>query len=61
MDGIVDGVGNDISLDAHVSGNPIPGNGARGGASVGHTWLIVIVALVILWLLGGIVFKGVRV
>lgn len=60
-EGIVDGVGGDISLDAHATGNPIPGNGGRGGASIGHTWLIIVVALVILWLLGGVVFRGIRI
>lgn len=61
MDGIVDGVGGTVSLDAHVNGNPVPGNGGSGGPSVGHTWLIIVVALLILWLLGGVVFRGIRV
>lgn len=28
--------------------------------TVGHTWLIVIIALGLLWLLGGVAFRSVR-
>lgn len=28
--------------------------------TVGHTWLIIVGALAILWLLGGVAFRGVR-
>lgn len=60
-DDAVDGVGADINLDAHITGNPTPGNGLNGnGITAGHTWLIVVLALVILWLLGGVVFRKIR-
>lgn len=47
-----------VNLDAHIGGNPI----RRGHApvTVGHTWLIIIIALVLLWLFGGKIFKSIR-
>lgn len=47
-----------INLAAHATGNPI----AKGGGMVtsGHTWLIVVAALALLWLFGKGLFKGVR-
>jgi len=47
------------NLDAHATGNPVAVGGS-GSVTVGHTWLIVIGALALLWLLGGVVFKSVR-
>jgi len=48
-----------VNLDAHVTGNPIASNVQRG-PTVGHTWLIVAVALAGLWLLGGVGFRSIR-
>lgn len=48
-----------INLGAHVTGDPIP-SGASGLVSSGHTWLIVVLALGILWALGAGMFKSVR-
>lgn len=47
-----------VNLNAHATGDPIP----KGSALVtsGHTWLIVVGALLVLWLLGKGVFKGIR-
>lgn len=47
-----------INLAAHATGNPI----ARGAsmATAGHTWLIIVAALALLWALGKGVFKGIR-
>lgn len=50
-----------VDLNPHATGNPIRG-GAEKLASVtsGHTWLIIVAALGLLWLLGGGVFRGIR-
>lgn len=47
-----------VNLEAHATGNPF----ARGKGMVtsGHTWLLIVGALVLLWLLGKGLFKGVR-
>ena len=50
-----------VSLGAHATGNPFDsGFQASANVTVVHTWLIVVVALVALWLLGGVAFKGIR-
>lgn len=50
-----------VSLGGHVSGNPYPENAsASANVTIGHTWIIVVLALVLLWLLGGVAFKGIR-
>ncbi len=54
-------VGADYDLSGHITGNPIgKGPGAAKGVTVGHTWLIIVGALVILWILGGGVFRKIR-
>lgn len=51
----------DINLDAHVTGNPIAnGVGAGANVTVGHTALLVLGALALLWLFGAGVFKSIR-
>lgn len=51
----------DINLDAHVSGNPIAGTaGAGANVTVGHTVVLILGALALLWLFGGAVFKSIR-
>ena len=32
----------------------------QAAPTVGHTWAIVIIALALLWLLGGVAFRSVR-
>jgi hypothetical protein len=54
-----DGSSNGIDTSIHSTGNPIP-QLVGGGANVGHTVLILVGALAILWILGGVVFKNVR-
>jgi len=49
----------DINLSSHTTGDPF-GTAPKAIVSVGHTWLIVVVALALLWLLGAGVFKGIR-
>lgn len=50
-----------VNLGAHATGNPFPDSfTATANVTVAHTWLIPIVALVLLWLLGGVAFKGIR-
>jgi hypothetical protein len=51
-----------VNLSAHVTGNPIPGGGAGAGANVtvGHTVLLILGALALLWLFGGVLFKSIR-
>lgn len=49
-----------INLDGHLTGNPIPQAGISANVTVGHTWLIIVGAVALLWLLGGTVFKSVR-
>lgn len=48
-----------VDLTAHTTGNPIRA-GVGGQVTVGHTWAIIIGALIILWLLGGGVFRKIR-
>lgn len=57
-----DGGGTGVHLDAHATGNPIPsiGGSASANVTVGHTWLIVVFALVLLWLFGGAIFRKIR-
>lgn len=47
-----------VNLDAHATGNPTPTIGGR--VTVGHTWLIVAGALLLLWLFGGTILRAVR-
>lgn len=50
-----------ISLGAHATGNPFPESvSLSGNVTIVHTWLIIAVALGLLWLLGGVAFKGIR-
>lgn len=50
-----------INLDPHATGNPIRGAGARtASVTSGHTWLIIVGALIVLWLLGGGAFRSIR-
>lgn len=48
-----------VNLGAHATGNPIP-SGISGLVSSGHTWLIIALALGLLWALGKGVFKSAR-
>jgi hypothetical protein len=48
-----------VNLGAHTTGNPISA-GVTGKVTVGHTWLIIVVALILLWVLGGGVFRKIR-
>lgn len=48
-----------INLNAHATGNPIP-LGGKGIVTSGHTWLLIVAAIAVLWFLGKGVFKGVR-
>lgn len=34
--------------------------GTTANPTVGHTWIIIVGAVVILWLLGGVAFRNVR-
>jgi len=52
------GANGDANLNAHITGNPF-GVG-KGSVTVGHTWIIIIGAIVILWLLGGGMFRRIR-
>lgn len=50
-----------VNLSAHFTGDPIPQSfGAGANVTVAHTWLIVVAALVLLWVLGGGIFKSIR-
>lgn len=57
-----DGSGTGVNLDAHLTGDPIPSitGSAAANVTVAHTWLIVVVALVMLWIFGGAIFKNIR-
>lgn len=48
----------DINLDAHVTGDPIGRAGAN--VTVGHTALLILGALALLSLFGGVLFKTIR-
>lgn len=50
-----------VDLNPHVTGDPIRGGMQKAGAvTSGHTWLIIVLALAILWLMGAGVFKSIR-
>lgn len=49
-----------VNLNAHVTGDPIRNVTAGGTVTVGHTVLIVIAFLAVLWLLGIGPLKSVR-
>jgi len=50
-----------VDLNPHATGNPIRGGADKLAAvTSGHTWLIIVGALALLWLLGGGVFKSIR-
>lgn len=50
-----------VDLGPHATGNPIRGGGEKLAAvTSGHTWLIIVLALAALWLLGGGVFRSLR-
>jgi hypothetical protein len=53
-----DGSSNGIDTSIHSTGNPVP-QLLGGGVTVGHTVLILVVLLSLLWVLG-FVFRGVR-
>jgi hypothetical protein len=49
-----------VNLTAHATGNPTRAAGAVGKVTVGHTWIIIVGALALLWLFGGGIFKSIR-
>ena len=53
-----DGSSNGIDLSSHSTGDPFP-RVLSGGVTVGHTWLILVLILVVLWMLG-FSFRSVR-
>lgn len=57
-----DGSRTGINLDAHLTGNPteVLNGVASANVTVAHTWLIVVLALALLWLFGGAIFKSIR-
>lgn len=57
-----DGGSSGVELGAHASGNPFPGGNAgfEANITVGHTYVIILAALAILWLMGGGVFRKIR-
>ena len=48
-----------VNLGAHMTGNPIRQSDS-GNVTVGHTLVIIVGALLLLWLLGGVLFKSIR-
>lgn len=57
-----DGSTSGVEIGGHATGNPFPGGAAgfEANVTVGHTWLIIALALGVLWLLGGGVFRKIR-
>lgn len=50
-----------VNLDAHVTGDPIARSaGVGANITVGHTVLLILGALALLWLFGAGVFKSIR-
>lgn len=50
-----------VNLAGHVTGNPLPESvSASANVTIAHTWVIIVLALALLWLLGGVAFKGIR-
>lgn len=48
-----------VNVQAHLTGNPLEAN-VVGEFTAHHTLIIIIGSLGILWLLGGVVFRKVR-
>lgn len=46
-----------VNLDPHVTGNPIANT--SGNVTVGHTWVIIVGAVVLLWALA-YAFRNIR-
>lgn len=57
-----DGGSTGVELGAHATGNPFPGGAAgfEANVTVGHTWLIIALALILLWLFGAGFFRKIR-
>jgi hypothetical protein len=55
-----DGGGVGVNLEGHVTGDPFPTVGGSARVTGVHSWLIVVVALALLWLLGGGIFRSIR-
>jgi hypothetical protein len=50
-----------IGLAGHLTGNPLPESiSASANVTIAHTWFIVVIALILLWLFGGAIFKNIR-
>lgn len=50
-----------VNLGAHTTGNPIRQTvSGYQLPTVAHTWLIIVLALALLWVLGGGIFKSIR-
>jgi hypothetical protein len=49
-----------VNLNAHATGNGTPAAAVSANVTVGHTWVIIVGALALLWLFGGGVFKSIR-
>lgn len=58
-----DGGGTGVDISGHLSGDPFPGGELSAGANVtvAHTWIIIVLAVGLLWLLGGGVFRKIRI
>lgn len=49
-----------IHLEAHATGSPIPGARVGAAVTVGHTMVIILLLLVVLWVLGVGPLKKIR-
>jgi len=48
-----------VNLSSHITGDPF-GVEVKGNVTIGHTYVIIIGALALLWLLGAGLFRGIR-
>lgn len=48
-----------VDVSSHITGDPFSVQ-VGATATSGHTWIIVVGALVLLWLLGGFFFRSIR-
>lgn len=55
-----DGSAQGVNLAPHATGNPLDTSSVGANVTVGHTWLIIVGALALLWLLGGGLFRSIR-
>ena len=58
-----DGGSTGVDISGHLTGDPFPNGEMTAGANVtvAHTWIIIVLAVALLWAMGGGVFRKIRI